>query len=222
MKYIAHRGNDGNKAENRMNEVLKTLQKENVDGVEIDIHITKDAKFILSHNLLLKEDLIDFKNVTKYTVKELKKYHFVVEGKPFPIHTLDEFLKKVQTNKIIIIECKLERGDYKKYAKAFLKAIHPYKNLNLSICSFNYKLIYLLKQKIKKHPVGLLVGYTINNEKEYSLFDYVSVHYNSIDEKVKKRPYYVWTVDEKDIYNKLDKKGTIIGIITDKSNIFGK
>ena len=55
MEYIAHRGNDKINAENRLEYILKTLENPLVDGIEVDVHLTKDYQLVLSHNLFLKE-----------------------------------------------------------------------------------------------------------------------------------------------------------------------
>ena len=49
-KFIAHRGNDDDLAENSKEAILNSLSKPYIDGVEFDIRITKDNKFVINHN----------------------------------------------------------------------------------------------------------------------------------------------------------------------------
>lgn len=222
MKIIAHRGNVSNEVDNRMEGLLQALENPVIDGIELDVHMTKDKKFILSHSEFLKEKEGLFDHIPSHTLKELQKKSYSLNGEIFPIITIDTFLKKVKTDKLIMIECKKDEWDFGKYGKAFLKTIKKYKKLNITICSFDYSLATFFKQKNKKYPVGLLIGYTINVLKEYDTFDYISVHYNSLHEKMKKKPYYIWTVDSLKKLESVKYNNNSIGIITNKGNIFHK
>ncbi|MDD3341826.1 MAG: glycerophosphodiester phosphodiesterase family protein [Bacilli bacterium] len=221
MKIIAHRGNVSTDTENRTEGLLEALNLPYIDGVELDVQQTKDKKFVLSHNEFLKEKEGFFDHIPSHTLKDLKKKEYIVNGKPFFIHTIEEFLKKVTSDKIIMIECKKILGDTKKYGNAFLKAIKKYKKLNIFLCSFSYDLALYLKKK-GKYPVGILVGYKINTLKEYTTFDFVAVQYKSLHEKIKKREYYLWTIDNPKQLESVKYNIHLLGIITNKGNLFKK
>lgn len=215
MEYIAHRGNNDTDAENKLESILKTLQNPLINGVEIDLHLTKDYKLILSHNLFLKEGILDYTCICKYKVKELKKKNFMYQGKPFPIHTLNELLKRFPSHKKMIIECKTTLADHEIYAKALYKSLQKYKKVEVEICSFDYNFIKYFKQKYPNYSCGLLIGYTLNQQKNYSLFDFLSVHYKLIRSFYLERPCYAWTVNDIHVFKELDKEN-IKGIISDK------
>ena len=50
MKIIAHRGNDQIHKENSKEAILNSLTKDYINGVEFDIRLTKDNKFIINHD----------------------------------------------------------------------------------------------------------------------------------------------------------------------------
>ena len=50
MKIIAHRGNDGIHKENSLEAIINSLNKKYVDGVELDVRLTKDKKLIINHD----------------------------------------------------------------------------------------------------------------------------------------------------------------------------
>jgi len=147
MKIIAHRGSGGTYKENTKEAILNSLNQDYVDGVEFDIRMTKDHKFIIHHDPFYEGKLI---SVTKYT--HLKK-----------LPELEDILKSIQSKKIIMIEIKEEIGKYKIVVYYLYKILKKY-NLNFYICSFNYK---LMKYFLQKHPniiTGLIIGMRINEK----------------------------------------------------------
>ena len=66
MKVIAHRGNNNNENNNRLEGLLECLELDGIDGIEYDVVMTKDCKFILSHDYILrtKTSFYNVKNKT--------------------------------------------------------------------------------------------------------------------------------------------------------------
>ena len=88
--FIAHRGNDNHEyKENSIDALIYCLNQEYIDGVELDIRITFDNKIVIYHDMLYK-----LKSIKKTKYKYLK------------LDLLDKFLKKINSNKIILIEIK--------------------------------------------------------------------------------------------------------------------
>ena len=51
MNFIAHRGLDNHKYhENTKEALVESLNKDYISGVELDIRLTKDNKFVIYHN----------------------------------------------------------------------------------------------------------------------------------------------------------------------------
>ena len=87
MKIIAHRANDGIHEENSLEAILNSLEKEYIDGIEIDIRLTKDNKLIICHDPFYRGHFI------KYTkIKKLEK---------LGLNSLNEVLNKI---KMVIIK----------------------------------------------------------------------------------------------------------------------
>lgn len=208
--FIAHRGNNILKCENRLEIIKEVLEFDYISGIEIDIRKTLDNKFILSHNQFLKSDRLI--NINKVKLKDLLKERFYIDNKRFEIHTLNELLS-INTNKIILLEIKDNININK-----LNKLLKNYPNINLYICSFNYDFISNLKKKYSNYKCGLIIGYLMNLNKNYDIFDFLMFHYSSILNTNK--PYFVWTVNNIKIFNKLDNN--ILGCITDISYKFKK
>lgn len=195
MYVISHRGNNNHKyKENTLEAIKNVLEKDYVDGVEFDVRMTNDNKFVLSHSPIYKDDLIKNKKQKELNLDEL-----------------NYVLKNIETNKIILIDIKCELFDYKKIALYLNKVLKKYKKLNIYLCSFNYDLILYMKKKYK-YISGLLVSNIINRNKNYSLFDFIAINYK-VDKNINNTLMY-WTINKKDIMRKYLNKE--VYIITDK------
>jgi len=215
MIFIAHRGNDNDKNNNREFGLLSSLEKDYIDGIEFDVRMTKDGKILINHNIFLNiENSIGFKNISKNTLKEIKKNKYELGRKPYKIVMLNELLKKIKSNKLILIEAKAEKDNYIKMANKIYKIIKKYKKLNIEICSFNYEFACYFQKKYKDYKIILLKGYMINNNKDDHIFDLLSINYK---EKIEKnRKYYIWTLNDKKEFERIKDKKNIIGIISDR------
>ena len=150
--FIAHRGNDNHKyKENSILGLLYSLNKDYIKGIELDIRITLDNKFVLNHNATH-----DFKVIKNTKQKALK------------LDTLEDLLKKIKSSKIIMIEIK---DDDISIVKKLHKVIRKYK-LNYYIFSFNYNVVKTFKETYPKYNVGLLVTKVINSNKDINIFDF--------------------------------------------------
>ena len=150
MKIIAHRGNVDKYKENSLKAIQYALNKYYIDGIEIDIRMTKDFKFVLAHDPFYKGHFIK-----KTNSKKLKK---------LGLNTLDEILSIVNSKKIVLIEIKEETGKYKILIAILYRIIKKY-NLNFYIFSFNYNLMQYLKTKHPSIKCGLLIGIKKNLDK---------------------------------------------------------
>ncbi len=73
MKIISHRGNDGIHKENTLKSIIASLNMTYVDGVEFDIRMTQDFKFVIHH------DPFYFGHLIRNTkLKELKKKELIL------------------------------------------------------------------------------------------------------------------------------------------------
>lgn len=211
MKIISHRGsNISNYKPNTKQALLAALSLEYIDGIEFDVRITKDKRIVIIHDPII--NLVSNGNgiVKQMRYRKLLKYNFGTKENPSKITTLEELLKDIYTNKIILIEIKEESNDYKKICDLVYKIIKKY-SLNIYIASFNYELINYFHTKY--HKCGLIIGLGQNTKRLYNHFDYniVTYHYRK---QIGKKETFLWTINEEkeDIEN--------YNIITDKPYLF--
>ena len=199
MKYlIAHRGLDNHKyKENSIKGILNSLSKDYVSGIEVDIRFTKDKKIIMYHDLLS-----DFKIISNTNYNELNN-----------IDLLEDLLKKIKSNKIILFDIKSENNKYELFIEYLLKLIDKYP-LNYYLCSFNYNLIKSLFGRTK-YPLGIFITDIINKNKNYSKLSFLALSKNSYDD-IKFNTKFVWTINSNKNINKYEY------IITDKAYLLSK
>lgn len=200
--FIAHRGNGKHRYLENTKEAILNVLKEEVDGVEFDIRMTKDEKFVIFHDPIINRQIIRLSEL-----KDLKKIN--LKG-GFEIPELTEVLDKINTDKKIIIEIKSEFDDNNLIAKRLCDIIKKYK-LNIYLCSFNKKLIDLVSNFVDK--TGLIIGYYINNQYLINNYDYNIIHYYYKDKIDKKKETFIWTINDKKKLKDIDKNSYII---TDK------
>lgn len=207
FQFIAHRGNDDDFLENSKEAILNALNKPYVDGVEFDIRITKDKHFVIHHNATIfahqKRGFI--KNMT---LKELKKIQIKEKNKTYQIATLKEVLKKVNTNKIIIIEIKEEQNYSIKEQKRLIRLINHYPNLNIYLASFNYKLISNIKKMYSNS--GLIIGKVLNRNKDISSFPFLLMPLDFYKKYEGIQEIFVWTINSPKQLAEIKQKDFVI------------
>ena len=68
MKIIAHRAHTLKYGENNLKAIVYSLKQEYVDGIEIDVRMTRDFKFVLNHDPFYRGHYI--KNTSLKTLKK--------------------------------------------------------------------------------------------------------------------------------------------------------
>ena len=209
---IAHRANNNhNFLENTKEAIIDCLTKDYIDGVEIDIRMTKDKEFVLIHNMLIDKSSNGTGFVKNKTLKELKSYEF---GSNQKISTLEEVLK-IMNNKLLLIEIKVEKDNYEEVVNVFYKKIKKYLYLNIMVCSFNYELLKRIKKLNQKIKCGLIINLVINEDKIYNHLDYNSLSIHKLD---KAKDYdFIWTINNTNDLKKIIKTNKKLNIITDVS-----
>lgn len=204
---IAHRGiNNSNYKENTKDAILDSLNKEYIFGIEIDVRITKDNKFVVIHDSFINRTSNGSGFVNNMNLKTLKKYNFGTKEKPCKISTLKEILKIIPDNKIILIEIKYNGENIDKFIKNFLKQLNTFLQKNIYVMSFNEKIIQKLKNNSPKIKCGLLISTLINSSHIKDDYDFIAISSYSVN-KVKnyKKPIFVWALNKKKKYLELKK-----------------
>lgn len=219
MKLIAHRANDNhNYFENTKEAVEECLKKDYISGIEIDVRMTKDKKIVVLHDYTISRVSNGFGIVKNMTLKDLQKYNFGNQKHKSKINTLDAILKKVKeynSDKLIILDIKMELDNIKEIGKSLLKIINKYKKINLLIMSFNTKILKYLKKKCE-YKLGK--AYLIDSDIFQYEYDAYFIRYKYYKKYDIKKPIFYWTVNKKDFIEK-NKQTFLIKdyIITDKA-----
>lgn len=212
MKLIAHRGKDHHVfGENTWEALTTSLNMPYIDGVECDVRMTKDKKIVLHHDMTIQRTSDGSGFLKHKTLKELQKYNFGTKQNPASITTLQDFLSKVSTKKMIVIELKSEDIEIQPLVDKVVKICKKYP-LTYYFCSFRYEILAYMKEKYPTLSVGIIVGNGIN-EHHIDEFDFISI--NKHDYTASKRELFVWTVNTKKDIEKFREKD--ICVVTDKA-----
>ncbi len=209
-KIYAHRGFSSIYPENSMNAIKEAIKYDYIDGIEIDVRMTKDKRFVLIHNRDINDVSNGFGNVSDYTLDELRQLDFhynktdyktsllksfiskdgIIQRKrlksikkhKFKVVTLEEVLDVIE-DKILLIEIKYIIGD-KFDLDEFYKVISKYKNNNIEIQSFSKTIINKLKKIDKNLNLGVLISDTNIDEKLEMKTKFTSILYKSITSRI--------------------------------------
>ena len=152
MKLIAHRGLWNKKSEqNKYISIQQAFNDNHYEGVEFDIRVTNDNKYIINHDAILNNKII-----SKSSSKSLKKYN---------IETLANILK-IETNKIFLLEIK-DRNINVNKLNDYLNKYHK----NLYVMSFHNNVIDSLLKLKHNYKLGIL-NYILNSDKTYK-YDFI-------------------------------------------------
>ncbi len=156
----AHRGASGYAPENSM-EAFRLANEQGADGIELDIHMTKDGHIVVAHDETIDRCSDGKGRIIDKTLDELRKYDFCnnVSGyKNIRIPTLEEVLEYVANTKLTVnIEIK---SGIVLYEGIEQKAIDLVNSLGLTnrviFSSFNHYSLMQVKQIDSRFPIGLL------------------------------------------------------------------
>lgn len=179
---ITHRGFSSLEVENSFNAVSKGFESECVDGVEIDVRLTKDEELVLSHDAsisgigkisdktleeiqekpyksncisklsLLKECIIGIDGKLIYN-----RYKYESEKKEYII-TLDDVLDNIESKKILLIDLKFSGNNDEKFMEKVNNVLSQYSGfLNITLQSDNYERLLDMKNKYPNYKYQLII-----------------------------------------------------------------
>ncbi|QSH42318.1 glycerophosphodiester phosphodiesterase [Lentisphaerota bacterium ZTH] len=160
--FISHRGENVIAPENTMS-AFKLAWKKNSDGVETDVHLTKDGKIVCCHDDTTGRTANDNLEISKSTLTQLRKLDFgswknpEYKGEKIPL--LSELLKAAPHDKLVYIEIKSADPDMiKPMVKVIKDSKFPLDEIRL--ISFHWKSL----AKAKK---------LLPNVEAYALYEFV-------------------------------------------------
>lgn len=209
-KLYAHRGLSSIYPENSIEAVKEALKYDYIYGIEIDVRMTKDRKFVVIHDSEINLVSNGFGFVCDMTLEELRKLTFnsnpvdnrilylksfftkdgksirkkikSIKNKKSKILTLESVLNIVK-NKKLLIEIKYN-DDECFDLNEFYKLIKKYNNIDISIQSFSEKVIKELRKKDKSLNLGILIG-KHNIEQKLNLdVNFISIEYFRLTKEI--------------------------------------
>ncbi len=209
-KLIAHRGKYNNiVGENTYLSMVNAFNDVNYVGVELDVRLTKDNYLVVIHDSTINRTSNGSGHVNDMTLKQLKKFNFGSKNFYQTIPTLEQILD-INSKKLYLIELKCNNNE-KKMVTCLLKVLEKYKYLNIYICSFNKKVLHLLKKSNFK--IGKLIFTSWFMGKN---FDFWGIYKYGLNDKllrkIKKmnKELFIWTVDGRQELEKFDDDYLII------------
>lgn len=240
-KILAHRGANHLAPQNTLPAFRKAIEL-GADGVENDVHLTKDGVLVICHNYNIDATSNGKGYISDYTLEELKKFdfgsYFSEDFAGTPIPTLDEFLDLADAFEIINIEIKspLQKGT--DIVRKTINAVKEHGLFDrLLISSFDDSLLVEAKEIDKTVKTGLL--YDMASEKIEAILDdtigfakaigvdalHPLVAYVNEDyiEEAHENGFIVnpWTVNLEKVYCHLKEWGCD-GVITDTPDVAAK
>ena len=232
-KIFGHRGAMGHYPENTMLGFNKA-QEMGADGIEIDVHLTKDKQVVVMHDENVDRTTTGKGLIKNWKIFELKKVSTGMHFKKLPkynetwhkerVPELFEVLALVANNDMVInIELKTDVHDYPGIEREVhhVVASHGMKE-RVVFSSFNLETL----KRLKKHDSNVKVAYLSNElpenyEEMIDKYDLEAIHLNvksafeNIELMKEKGIFFrIWTVNDREQMQQLINAG-VRGIITD-------
>lgn len=162
VKIISHRGANKYAPQNTLPAFEKSILL-CADGVETDVHMTKDGVPVICHNYTIDDTSNGMGSIASYTLEEIKKFDFGAyyspEFKGTTLPTLDEFLELIASSDIEIMNIELKTPKQRE-SDVVAKTIEAVKAHNLFdrllISSFSSQLLVEAKKIDSRCKTGYL------------------------------------------------------------------
>lgn len=173
MKNFAHRGASFDYPENTIL-ALKEGIKSGANGLEIDVHKTKDNNLVVIHDENIERTYLGKGLVKDFTLDELRKFKnrkkLFRDNIECHIPTLEEVLKLIKGKDITLnIELKTDEIHYDGIESDVISLINEYKlNKQIILSSFNHDSIKIVKSLDSSIKTGILYDKPIENVINYA------------------------------------------------------
>ena len=232
-QIIAHRGASKFAPENTL-AAFKLAEKMGADGIELDIHLTKDQIPVIIHDEDIKRTTNGRGFVQKYTYKELQQFDagswFSERFSDERILSREEFFAWILPKDFFVnIEMKTKVIKYPNIEKIVFQLIREYGLENrVIISSFNPHTLYRMRELHPNIELALLSKIAFRNIQQYLSDTGANVmHIKSrlLSSRMVQAmnqhdiPFRVYTVNRRSTFKQsVDKNAS--GIITDRPDLF--
>ena len=230
MKIFAHKGASGYAPENTLIAIKKAIEMK-VDGIEIDIQLTRDGRIVLMHDWKVDRTTtgrgyvyeLDFDYIRTLDAGQWFTKDFIGEVVP----TLEEVLDILPQDMMLNIEIKDTARYHSKIEEKLLEVLkkYPDKFENIIVSSFHHDKIKKLQVLEPKLKLALLTNSEFIEIEKYlstngvSSYSYHPEINHVLKEDIEKLhakgvKIFVWTVNKEEDLNYLVKLG-VDGVISD-------
>lgn len=221
MKKLAHRGYSAKYPENTMVAFIKAYEQ-GFDGVETDVHLTKDGEMVLIHDEKINRTSTGKGYVKDYTLEELRQFNFNHKTYGYyDIPTLRELLEFIKGKDFMVnIELKTDVIQYDGIEE---KVYHLVQDMGVEkqiyYSSFYLPSVQKIKALDKHNYAGYLIEYSYKKKcNELLETDLNAIHprYNFLNEtriqflKSHHIQIAAWTVPNLKEYQRLKNLGVDI------------
>ena len=153
MNLIAHRGlHSKNTKENTLEAIELGNRHEDIDGVEIDVRLTKDNQVVVIHDEYIDRVSNGSGRINEMSLGRLKRFNYGTRVKPSTVNSLSEVLDKISPDTLLVIELKDEREKNDILASKVIEIVNQYPLLNIWLKSFSFpKLLQSSKLRAVLH-----------------------------------------------------------------------
>jgi len=225
-KIIGHRGGVAGYPENTLAAFKKAVEL-GADGVEFDVHLTKDGEIVVIHDESIERTMNGSGLVKDHTLAELRAMNvgefFSRDFKEQKIPTLREVLEVVKDLEIINIELK-NYLVYPNFEEKVLKLVNEFEIRDkVIISSFNHYSLEKIKKIQPTIETGALMVAKIINPADYVFkrgFDTLHMNFLTVDQEIIEKAHFMglkicaYTVNYSESAADLLEKGVDM-IITD-------
>ncbi|NWO13228.1 glycerophosphodiester phosphodiesterase [Virgibacillus sp.] len=177
-KIYGHRGSMGTYPENTLLGFMQAI-KEGVDGIELDVHMTKDGEIVVIHDEFLDRTTDGTGYIKDLTLEEIRRHSAGVKFSHFDLFedqwrleqvpTLQEVLELLKPYPIELnIESKTTKFTYKGIEEKVQQIVQIYgNNRKVVYSSFHLPTLLRIKQLDPNHEIALLVEGNLPHPHEY-------------------------------------------------------
>lgn len=205
---IAHRGFSGRYPENTNIAFAKALTEGYCDGIEVDVHMTKDNKIVIMHDAKLDRTTTGTGYIKDHTLDELLEFDAGVKYDPkyegekiLCVKSAIELVKKYNVK--LYIEIKDSEEQYEQITEEVIDRVTTIgAEDKVILSSYNVETLKKIKTLAPSIKTALLCKEMPWDIRSYRYADAISVNYTQVDKEAIDtvhsigKTVTVWTVDE--------------------------
>ncbi|MGT2929922.1 glycerophosphoryl diester phosphodiesterase membrane domain-containing protein [Streptococcus dentasini] len=224
-QMVAHRGDVSRAVENSI-PAMQAAHKAGADYSEMDVVMTKDHQFVVSHDENIKRLTGINKNISDMTLAEVTSLKTHQNGYTSHIASFKDFMTAAQQDhQKIAIELKPYNHNPQVFLDAFIKeAKQLHITKNNKIMSLDRQLIENLETKLPQADTGYLISLQLGPIPDYQVDFYAleEFSYNDItllSAAQQRKQLYIWTINQDSLMMQF-LQSPIQGIITDDLKLY--